>query len=173
MGLPIYTGADGEISLDAGQQLATDARVGDNAGGAVPFGAKFDLKGVEGTLPDIEKFVQYQDTQIARSALGHFLNLGGQTNGQVGSYNLGTVLADTFHLGLDAVADLIATTATAGISEALVNVNFGPGVAAPKFVYDPIGTRQTELDRIREQAGLASDADLVKFIRMIPTQEVA
>lgn len=172
MGVPIYTGAPNEPSLDAGQEIATNARSGDNAGAAIPNEAKFDLKGVEGTLPDIEKFVQYHDTQIARSALGHFLNLGGQTNGQVGSYNLGSVLADTFHLGLDAVADLIATTATQGISEALVDVNFGTDVAAPRFVYDPIGTRQTELDRIREMAGLSSDADLVRFLRTIPTQEV-
>lgn len=173
MGVPIYTGAERETSLEAGQDIATNVRSGDNAGAAIPYGAKVELKGVEGTLPDIATYVQYQDTQIARSALGHFLNLGGQTNGQVGSYNLGTVLADTFHLSLDAVADLVATTATAGISEALVDVNFGKDVAAPRFVYDPIGTRQTELDRIREQAGLSSDADLVKFLRTIPTQEVA
>lgn len=173
LGVPVYTAAPGEASLDAGQEIAEDMRAGDNAGAAIPNGANIDLLGVTGDLPDAEKFVQYHDAQIARSALGHFLNLGSQTNGQVGSYNLGSVFADTFHLGLDAVAEQIRTTANAHIIEDLVDINFGPSVPAPRLVYDPIGTRQTELDRAREAAGLASDADLTKFLRSIPNQEAA
>lgn len=171
IGIPIYTAGEKEKSLTAGQELAEDVRAGENAGGAIPNGAKLDLVGVSGELPDIEKFVQYHDAQIARSALGHFLNLGGQTNGQVGSYNLGSVFEGTFHLGLDAVADQVKTTADAHIIEDLVDINFGSSVPAPRLVYDPIGTRQSELDRIREAAGLSSDADLVKFLRSIPNQE--
>lgn len=173
VGVPDYEAAPNEVSLEAGQQIATDLRGGDNSGVARPNGSKLTLLGVDGTLPDIETFVQYHDAQIARSALGHFLNLGGSTNGQVGSYNLGSVFADTFHLGLDAVADQIATTANAHVIEDLVDINFGPTVPAPRLTYDPIGTRQTELDRVREAAGLGSDADLVKFLRTIPSQEVA
>lgn len=173
VGIPDYEAAPGEASLKAGQQIATDLRAGDNSGVARPNGSKLSLLGVDGTLPDIEKFVQYHDAQIARSALGHFLNLGSQTNGQVGSYNLGSVFADTFHLGLDAVANQIARTADAHIIEDLVDINFGASVPAPRLTYDPIGTRQTELDRVRESAGLGSDADLVRFLRTIPSQEVA
>lgn len=168
IGVPIYTAAAGETSLDAGEDLATGVRSGDNAGGAVPNGATLKLQGVEGSLPDIEKFVQYHDAQIARSALGHFLNLGGSTNGQVGSYNLGSVFADTFHLGLDAVADQVATVGSAHIIEDLVDINFGPTVPAPRLVYDAIGTRASELDQVRAAAGLSSDADLVKYLRSIP-----
>jgi hypothetical protein len=173
IGIPDYEAADGETSLDAGQQIASDMRAGDNSGVARPHGSKLQLLGVTGELPDIEKLVQYHDAQIARSALGHFLNLGSQTNGQVGSYNLGSVFADTFHLGLDAVADQVADTASAHVIEDLVDINFGPTVPAPRLTYDPIGTRTTELDRIREAAGLSSDADLTKFLRSIPSQEVA
>jgi hypothetical protein len=171
VGVPIYTAADKEASLDAGLALAASVRSGDNAGGAVPHGAEFELKGVTGTLPNIDQFVRYQDEQIARSALGHVLNLGSQGGGQVGSYNLGSVLKDAFHLGLDAVAGVVATTASAHIVEDMVDLNFGPTEPAPQIVYDDIGTRMTELDRIREQAGLSSDADLVKFLRTIPDQE--
>lgn len=168
LGIPIYEGAPGETDLTAGQEMAEDMRSGENAGGAIPNGASLTPTGVSGTLPDPEPFVQYNDAQIARSALGHFLNLGGSTNGQVGSYNLGSVFEGTFHLGLDAVAQLIASTGSAHIIEDLVDINFGPTVPAPRLTYDPIGTRQSELDRVREAAGLASDADLTKFLRSIP-----
>lgn len=171
VGLPLYTAAENEKSLAAGQEIASAVRAGDNAGAAVPYGAKLELIGVQGSLPDIDKFVRYQDEQIARSALGHFLNLGSQGGGQVGSYNLGSVFADAFHLGLDAVADLVATTASAHIIEDLVDLNFGPTVPAPRVVYDEVGVRMSELDRVREAAGLTSDADLVKLLRTIPEQE--
>jgi len=171
MGVPIYTGAENETSLDKGQEIASGARAGDNAGAAIPYGATFDLKGVEGTLPDPDKFVRYQDEQIARSALGHFLNLGSQAGNQVGSYNLGSVLSNTFNTSLEAVAELLADVASAHIVEDLVDINFGSTVPAPLIVFDQIGVQQSELDRAREAAGLTSDADLVKFLRKIPSQE--
>ena len=170
MGVPVYTAAQDEKSLDAGEELAADVRAGEDSGAAIPYGAKLDLVGVTGQLPDIEKFVQYQDSQIARSMLGHFLNLGGQTNGQVGSYNLGSVFQGTFHLGLDSVAGQVKAIGDAHVIEDLVDINFGPSVPAPQLVYDPIGTQLSELDRVREAAGLTSDADLVKFLRSVPNQ---
>lgn len=173
VGLPVYTGAEGETDLTAGEDLAADARGGDNAGGAIPYGSKLELLGVSGELPDAEKFVAYNDSQIARSALGHFLNLGGQTNGQVGSYNLGSVLSDTFHLSLDTEAGHLAETADAHVIEDLVDINFGPTEPAPRLVYDPIGVRQTELDRVREVVGLTSDADLLRFLRQNAEKEAA
>lgn len=174
IGIPDYEAAPGEEDLSAGQQIASDMRAGDNSGVARPSGSKLNLLGVQGQLPDIEKFVAYHDSQIARSALGHFLNLGGQTGGQVGSYNLGSVLAGTFELALETVNGELHETANAHIVEDLVDVNFGPTEPAPRLVPDPIGSRQSELDRVREAAGLASDADLVKVLRTIPaTQEEA
>lgn len=173
MGLPIYTAAPNEASLEAGQKIATQARSGSNAGAALPNGANLALLGVQGTLPDIEKFVAYNDQQIARSALGHFLNLGGQTGGQVGSYNLGSVLADTFNLAVGEVADLIAETASAHIIEDLVDINFGADVPAPVLTFADIGVRRSELDDAREAAGLTSDAELVRFLRTLNSQEDA
>jgi hypothetical protein len=169
MGVPIYEGADGEASLEAGQQIAANARSGDNAGAAIPHGAAFKLVGVEGTLPDPDKFVRYQDEQIARAVLAHFLNLGTQT----GSWALGSTFADFFTLSLQAVAEMVRDTATAHIVEDLVDINFGSTVPAPQIVFDEIGTRASELDRVREAAGLSSDADLVKFLRSVPAQEAS
>lgn len=161
MGLPVYTGAENESDLAAGKAIATEARAGSNAGAALPHGASLDLVGVSGSLPDPDKFVRYQDEQIARAVLAHFLNLGTQT----GSWALGTTFADFFTLSLQAVAEEIRSTATAHVIEDLVDVNFGPDVPAPRLVFDEIGSRVSELDRVREAAGLASDADLTKFLR--------
>jgi hypothetical protein len=173
VGVPIYTAAPNETSLDAGEELAVSVRAGENAGGAIPQGAKLELLGVNGQTVNIAEFVRYQDEAIARAALGHFLNLGSQGGGQVGSYNYGSVLADTFNVSLDVIARQIAETATAHVIEDLVDINFGPTTPAPRLVYDEIGARVSELDRAREAAGLVSDADLVKFLRTIPDQEVA
>jgi hypothetical protein len=169
MGVPDYEAGPEETSLDAGRELMSEVRAGENSSLARPNGSSFNLVGVTGTLPDIDRFVRYQDEQIARSALGHFLNLGGGTAGQVGSYNLGSVLSDTFNLSLGEIADLVQDTANAYIVEDLVDLNFGPTVPAPRIVHDEIGTRASELDKVREAAGLSSDADLVKFLRSAPT----
>lgn len=167
IGIPIYEGAEGEKDLTAGEDLARAVRAGDNAGGAIPAGASLTLVGVSGTLPDIDKFVRYHDEQIARSALGHFLNLGTQT----GSWALGSTFADFFTLSLQAVAEMVRDTANAHIVEDLVDLNFGSTEPAPRIVFDEIGSRTSELDRVREAAGLSSDADLVKFLRAVPNQE--
>jgi hypothetical protein len=167
VGIPVYTDAEGgnTETMDAGRELAEDARGGDNAGGAIPNGAKFEIMGVNGQTVDINTFVRYQDEQIARSALGHVLNLGTQVGGQVGSYNLGSVLKDTLTDGIDSIAALVADTASAHVVEDLVDINFGPTEPAPQIVYDEIGVRMSELDRIREMTGLTSDADLVRYLR--------
>src|SRR5262249_16852723 len=75
MGIPLYTGQDGAPDLTAGLNMAKAWRAGDAAGTAIPFGAKLDLVGVTGTLPDAKPAVEYHDDSIARSALAHFLNL--------------------------------------------------------------------------------------------------
>lgn len=167
MGLPTYTGAENELDLSAGQDIAASARAGDNSGAALPYGSKLELLGVQGSTPDIDKFVRYQDEQIARAVLAHFLNLGTQT----GSWALGSTFADFFTLSLQAVAEEVRDTATAHIVEDLVDINFGPTVPAPRIAFDEIGSRASELDRVREAAGLASDADLVKFLRSVPAQQ--
>jgi hypothetical protein len=91
------------------QGLAQGVRAGDNAGGAIPYGAKLELIRASGHLPDIDKFVRYQDEQIARAVLAHFLNLGTQT----GSWALGSTFADFFTLSLQAIAEDFATPPTA------------------------------------------------------------
>ena len=164
MGLPVYTGAEGESSLAAGQEIASNARSGDNSGAAIPYGADFELKGVTGQLPDVNQFVRYQDEQIARAVLAHFLNLGSQT----GSWALGSTFADFFTLSLQAVADDFRETCNDHVVEDLVDINFGRTEPAPQIVFDEIGSRggvDDELTLLRKAAGLEDDESLAQFLR--------
>lgn len=141
MGIPTYTAGEHEESLAQGLEIAKNARAGSNAGLALPPGADFSLKGVEGDLPDAEPVIRYYDEQIARAVLAHFLNLGTQT----GSWALGTTFADFFTLGLQSIADQIADVATQHIVEDLVDWNFGPDEIAPRITHDEIGARNENL----------------------------
>lgn len=137
MGIPLYQGAPGEESLDAGAALAQAWRSGDNSGAAVPDGADLLLRGVEGTLPDADPVIRYYDEQIARAVLAHFLNLGSET----GSWALGSTFADFFILSLQALGEQIADTTTQHVIEDLVDWNWGSDEPAPRLVFDEIGSR--------------------------------
>lgn len=169
VGLPVHTAGepgneDPQREIDAGLVMASRARAGSNAGLSLRNGATFDLVGVKGTLVDPDKFVRYQDEQIARAVLAHFLNLGTQT----GSWALGSTFADFFTLSLQAIAEEIRDIATAHIVEDLVDINFGRTAPAPRVVFDEIGSRRAAvqaLDDIRKSAGLEDDEDMANFIR--------
>lgn len=160
----VYEGAEGETDLEKGKAIATGVRAGTSAGVAIPNGATLSQKGVEGTLPDIDKIKRYNDEQIARAVLAHFLNLGTQT----GSWALGSTFADFFTLSLQAVADEVARTATRHIVRDLVHWTW-PGERAPRLVFDEIGSGQDALVQAIAQlvsAGvLKADESLEQFIR--------
>ncbi len=150
MGLPVYTASPqpdsviGEertrrqqAEIAAGSALAQAYRGGDNAGAAIPNGAKIELVAVSGTLPDAEPVIRYYDEQIARAVLAHFLNLGTQT----GSWALGSTFADFFTLSLQTVANDIADVTNQHVVEDLVDHNFGPSEPAPRVTFDEIGSR--------------------------------
>lgn len=184
MGIPIYEGAappdsgstaDREAwmknDLEAGLKLARAARSGNNAGAAIPSGAKLTLQGVSGALPDAEKPIRYYDEQIARAVLANFLNLGGDNS--TGSYALGETFADFFTLSLQTVAQDIATTATQHIVEDIVDVNWGPDEPAPRIVFDEIGSRHpATAEGIRaliDCGALTADDQLEQHIRTMYT----
>lgn len=165
MGVPLYTGADGEESLATGLGMAKAWRSGDNSGAAVPFGANLLLRGVEGDLPDADKPIRYHDEQIARAVLAHFLNLGSQT----GSWALGTTFAEFFTLSLQSVAQEVANVATAHVVEDIVDLNWGESEPAPKVVFDEIGSRHTATaDAIKaliDAGAVFPDRDLEEHLR--------
>lgn len=162
--LYVYEAAEGETSLVAGKKIATEARSGSMAGAAIPHGANLEPKGYTGTLPDTDKIKRYNDEQIARAVLAHFLNLGTQT----GSWALGSTFADFFTLSLQAVAADIARTASRHVIKDLVAWNW-PGARAPRLVFDEIGSNQESIVQaisLLVGAGvLKPDEPLEQFIR--------
>lgn len=148
LGVPVYTGAEvpegaspeeratwQSSEKEAGLKLATGFRAGEAAGASIPAGAKLELKGVTGNLPDTDAPIKYHDEQIARAVLAHFLNLGTET----GSWALGSTFADFFTESLNAVAGHIADVTQQHVIEDIVDLNWGPNEPAPRLVAEPIG----------------------------------
>ena len=123
----------------SGLDLAKKLRSGEEAGAAIPNGAKLDVKGVQGTLPDLEKQIRYYDEQIARSALANFLSLGGENSR--GSFALGETFENFFQQSLQATAQNVRDVLNQHVVEDLVDINWGPTVRAPRIVFDDIGSR--------------------------------
>lgn len=167
MGIPVYTASEHEEDLTAGQGIATKVRAGDNSGAAIPNGAKLDLVGVTGDLPDADPAIRYHDEQIARAVLAHFLNLGTQT----GSWALGSTFADFFTLSLQALAEHIRDVATMHIVWDLVDWNWGVDENAPRIVFDEIGSRQdanaTALKALVDAGLVFPDRSLEEAIRQL------
>ncbi len=142
MGVPLYTGFEGEGEKDpgfsSGLAVAKSFRAGETAAAAIDNGAKLQLLGVEGDLPQAMPSIRYHDEQIARAVLAHFLNLGTQT----GSWALGATFEDFFTICLQAVADDVCDIATQHVVEDIVDHNWGIDAGAPRIVCDEIGSRQ-------------------------------
>lgn len=180
MGVPIYTAPKlpenvnlspeearewEEAQIEAGLLLAKSLRSGETSGASIAGGALLAMKGVEGKIPDALPVIRYFDEQMARSALLHFLNLGGDNS--TGSYALGDTFADFFTQSLQAVNDQIDDVINAHIIEDLVDVNFGPDEPAPKLVSDRIGAALTaeSLKALVDAGVITPDEPLENFTR--------
>lgn len=142
MGLPVATTAPGADSGDPAkvkkyQAMASQFQGGTSSGVGLPEGAKFELLGVQGNLPDLRMAIEYHDKQMALSGLAHFLNLE-----RGGSYAMASVQSDTFVQSVQTYAEAHRDTFNEHVIEDLVDVNFGTDANAPRLVFDEIGSRQ-------------------------------
>lgn len=161
MGVPVATappGAD-QATVNAYKNMATEYRGGERSGVGLPDGAKFQLLGVQGNLPDIRQAIEYHDKQIALSGLAHFLNLD-----RGGSYALATVQNDSFVQSVQTIAEGVRDTAQSHVVEDLVDLNFGEDEPAPRLVFDEIGSRQ---DLTAQALKTLIDAGLIRLDRSL------
>ena len=132
MGIPKYKASDltdrsqVQEELNRGQELAESYAAGEVTAYSLPPGADMPVEGVSGTLPDIEKAMQYHASQIAIACNATHLNL----TGAGGSYALANVQLGEFIQGLQSMAEWIADIASQHIVEDLVSVAF-PGYDGP------------------------------------------
>lgn len=167
-GVPIYTDSpEGNAEeAAAGQALAEGYRSGENAGGRIPNGAAFELKGVEGNLPKILDYIRYHDEQIAANTLEMFSSLPSAPNG---SRALGSALVDFFTLALNGHARDIADITTSHVVEDWVDYNYGPDEPAPAVECAVIGSDQRltaeALARLIQTGAVTPDEALQRHLR--------
>lgn len=146
-GVPYATGAQGmtvdEITdLD---QMMRQFRIGDTAGGALPFGAELHI--AKGTGSDIDGTIKRYDESMARRFLLMLVNLaqGGQ---HVGSYALGETFEDFFIVGQRNIAQWYCDVMTEHLIEDIIDWNYGeeqgltPRITWERSSEDSLGTEQ-------------------------------
>lgn len=129
-GTPIIEAPPGatEPEIQALDRMAQRFKAGSRSGGAIPNGARMQLMGINGTQPDVTRFVELCNEEMARSFLAMFIQLG---QSRTGSRALGDSFIEFFILSLEAIAEWFATTFTAHQIENDVDWNEGEAAAAP------------------------------------------
>lgn len=183
LGVPVFTapdlpvGADGwsfeeasawiDEQIARGEQIAKEARAGEEAGVGLAHGSTLTFAAVTGRLPDTDKPIRYYDEQIAGAVLANFLSLGGDN--ATGSYALGETFASFFTDSLNAVAQHLAEVIQQHVIEDLVDANWGESEPAPRIVPAAIGEQQhvtaEVLKSLIECGALVIDDSLRAYVR--------
>jgi hypothetical protein len=135
MGIPWFEAPEGASQelINALDELAEEVRAGDEAGLAVPAGAKLKLAGVEGNVPDTVASIRMHDEQMSKAFLMMFMQLG---TTHTGSRALGSEMMDYFTYAQEGVAETVASKFTEDFIEQWVDWNWGEDEAVPRIVYD-------------------------------------
>lgn len=148
------------------QRAATAARVGDQAGLAMPPGAALKLVGLSGGVPDTLGFIQWLDQQMSTMALMSHLDLG-QT--ATGSRALGQAFIDSWTLSLESIGEEIADVVTRQVATRIVAWNWGPDELVPKVWASGIGSRREvtaeSLQLLLTSGALSADPGLEEWVR--------
>jgi hypothetical protein len=98
--------------------------------------------GGKGTMPNFKEMLDYIDTQMAKSVLVQFLQLG--TGSNTGSWSLSSDQSDLFTMALQAVADEMAETIAFYAIPQLVDFNFNSS-AYPEVTLGPLADATKEM----------------------------
>lgn len=128
-----YTGSERGGLKNLVKKAASLAR-----GAVVGIGDREEIQVLESTRTSQEyiKALNYLDSQMSKSALSTFLDLG--TTGDRGSYALSKDQSNFFYTSLEAVLDEIAAAINAYLIPDLVFYNFGVSAHYPIFKFSPI-----------------------------------
>lgn len=132
MGVPTVTAPPGSPPADvtAAANIAAGYRAGDQSGIGLPDGFKFDLTGLNGSVPDTMGFINYLDAQIATSVLAEIFNLDTAGNG---NRALGDTVIGLLQMSWSATAKEITGPATA-LNVEMVNINWGEDEPVPQIL---------------------------------------
>ncbi|MGO1291279.1 MAG: phage portal protein family protein [Brevibacterium linens] len=122
------------------EDIVTGLRSGDYAGAVVKNDELLEIKGVSGQLVSPREAISYHDSQIARTALAHALNL----DGKGGSYALAEVQMDLFFQSLNEIAGQMAETANQHLVRDMVFALTGDSSGPfPRIVFDTIEAKKS------------------------------
>jgi hypothetical protein len=135
-------------------RMAENWKGGDRSGGAVPFGAKVRLVGVEGSQPDSIGFVKLMNEEMARAFLQMFMQLGQSSSG---SRALGSAFIDWHKMTLEYIANWFCDIFNEHVIEDIVEWNDGESEEyAPRLRWqwnedDPEASAQDPTQKLRQQ----------------------
>lgn len=142
MGIPVAKAgyAATEEDMERLQDIVEGLRSGEYAGATVKSDEDLGVKGVSGQLVSPREAISYHDSQIARTALAHALNL----DGKGGSYALAEVQMDLFFQSLNEIAQQLADTANQHLVRDMVFALTGDTEGPfPRIVFDTIEAKKT------------------------------
>lgn len=163
--MKLREGADDNEQADA-EKIVNSVRSGAEGGAVLKSEESLSIEGVKGQLASPRAAIEYQDSQIARTALAHALNL----DGGGGSYALAEVQMDLFFQSLNEIAQEMADVANQYLVREMVykltgNTN-GP---FPLIVFDRIESKRTysakDLADMKNAGLLFADPILESHIR--------
>jgi hypothetical protein len=167
MGIPWFEAPEGASQdlIDALDELAQEVRAGDEAGLAVPHGAKLKLAGVEGSVPDTPASINMHNEEMARAFLMMFMQLGTTSTG---SRALGQQFIEFFNYAQEGIAGWVTETFNEYMIEDWVDWNISEDEAAPRIVYERApaeGIEPTDLAVLVKEGIIKVDPELESFIR--------
>lgn len=112
-------------------QMAQSAVVSESGGGAVPFGAQYDIKKI-GSGTDVINSIKYHDEAMARLFLHMFLQLGST---ETGSRALGQTFVEYAFIAQRAVATWFCDVVNEHLFEDWVDWNWGTDEPAPLLTF--------------------------------------
>lgn len=117
--------------------------LGVNGSMVVPLGAEVDVHTIPSILGDLIKMIEHHDMAMSKSILAHFLDIGTEGKGQMGTASTTSELGDLFVVALEAHLRNIAEGITAYLIPYFIDRNFGTG-RYPTFRFEPFSDEQKE-----------------------------
>ena len=170
MGVPTVEWAAGTNPTPAqvaeAQQLASAARVGEQAGASLPPGASLVLRGLSGGTVDVLGYIKFLNAEMAGAALMPHMDLG---HTESGSRATATAFLDSWILALGSIAEEIADVATRQIAARVVAWNWGDQEQVPRVVVAGVGTQREvtaeSLNALLQSGALSADPGLEAWVR--------
>lgn len=164
--LPAGTSDEDETKV---LNLLTAVRVAEASGFTIPEGVTVGMLEGSKNAVDALPFIEHMDTQIARSVLAQFINLGTMSSASGGSYALGNTMVGMFIQNLDSIANYIAGEVQKDI-ETLVEWNFGANAPVPHLKHgnisiDSVAERLAAIAAVGSGHLLNPDEELENVIR--------